>query len=297
MVQRLSASPEQHLQRPACMFEAAFICIYRELGLTVCVWKLVPLIAVAFSLEKSTAGFQMLESPLAHFHTLSRGDSLGAFATTLACGGRIQPLLRRRLPSCQASVNGDYWWLVFGLYWFWNCEGWWGSNSLLWKSTWWHVMQAFHGVFPPVRSECFKSSILHGSNEGLIGGFDHRHLERNSKVQQERLGAGVGLWRTLDFEGYDFEIFGGFKRFRFLGHNGHILQLTWKVFSLMFDLPELRLPNKKAVEVQRAASAASQAAQWSKQAARDFSHLEALVAAFKHAQQKVGLPSPSWPCR
>ena len=52
------------------------------------------------------------------------------------------------------------------------------------------------------------------------------------------------------FEGYDFEIFGGFKRFRFLGHNGHILQLTWKVFSLMFDLPELRLPNKKAVEVQ-----------------------------------------------
>jgi len=28
----------------------------------------------------------------------------------------------------------------------------------------------------------------------------------------------------------------------------------------MFDLPELRLPNKKAVEVQRAASAASQAA-------------------------------------
>ena len=83
MVQRLSASPEQHLQRPACMFEAAFICIYRELGLTVYVWKLVPLIAVAFSLEKSTAGFQMLESPLAHFHTLSRGDSLGAFATTL----------------------------------------------------------------------------------------------------------------------------------------------------------------------------------------------------------------------
>lgn len=33
MQQRLSASPEQ-LQRPAClMFEAAFICIYRELGL------------------------------------------------------------------------------------------------------------------------------------------------------------------------------------------------------------------------------------------------------------------------
>ena len=202
MVQRLSASPEQHLQRPACMFEAAFICIYRELGLTVCVWKLVPLIAVAFSLEKGTAGFQMLESPLAHFHTLSRGDSLGAFATTRACGGRIQPLLRRRLLSCQTSVNGDYWWLVFGLYWFWNCEGWWGSNSLLWKSTWWHVMQAFHGVFPPVRSECFKSSILHGSNEGLIGGFDHRHLERNSKVQQERMGAGVkgfeGPWTLKD---------------------------------------------------------------------------------------------------
>ena len=89
------------------------------------------------------------------------------------------------------------------------------------------------------------------------------------------MGAGVkyfeGPWILKDFEGlYDFEIFGSlnglavttvtFSSSSYDTRLGRTILLTWEVFSLMFDLPELRLPNKKAVEVQRAAS---QAAQWS----------------------------------
>ena len=128
MQQRLSASPEQ-LQRPAClMFEAAFICIYRELGLCLeacpshcfCIftWEEYSRVSDA-GVSTSTFSYtfqRRFSRCFCHNPCLRRKDSTPAPTEAPVMSSFSQPWW---------PISDD-WWLVFGLYlyWFWNCEGW-----------------------------------------------------------------------------------------------------------------------------------------------------------------------------